>query len=354
MVIRTCGGRRVIAWRSWAGVSPERTITRTSGSGDALRDGERAQLLQRLLQVLLHVVAERLQRRDVDDVGAVLERAGTQQAVERPEKRRQRLAGAGRSGDQRVATGRDGRPSRLLRRRRRAETRFEPAPNQRRERHDCTSAPHPRPLLAPRGVTRQRGAFLFGETPGIGMSRVAKDRSLAPARGAIGTRPWRRGGGAAVATGSAAPQTLRVACRLGGALAGVGHRHPGLLRRDGDGDGAPDHLVPRGRPVRIPELRARPAVRPRVPRLASAARPPAVHAAPHRRARPDLRRRRRAPVLPLLAGLPDAARRLDGDLRRPTARTISIRRSTSCFSRSRSPSSGGCSGRHGAPAPAPR
>src|SRR5262249_59991982 len=81
-------------------------------------------------------------------------------------------------------------------------------------------------------------------------------------------------------------------------------------------DRASDHVVPGGRPVRLSELRARLARRPGVSRLAAAPCPPAVPPGSHRRPRPDLRRRRRAPLLPLLPRLPHAARRVDRDLRR--------------------------------------
>ena len=56
--------------------------------------GELLNLGQRLLQVLLNVVGERLQRRDVDDAGAIVELTGggtLNEAVDRPEKRGQRF-----------------------------------------------------------------------------------------------------------------------------------------------------------------------------------------------------------------------------------------------------------------------
>src|SRR5262249_3113743 len=96
---------------------------------------------------------------EVGEGGVAPERPRGQEPVERPEERRQRLARAGRRGDQRIGAGGDRGPSRLLCRRRRAEARFEPAANQRRERHGGTPTPHPRLLLAPRGGTRQRRCF---------------------------------------------------------------------------------------------------------------------------------------------------------------------------------------------------
>ena len=82
---------------------------------------QRADALQRSLQVALDVVAESLQRRYVDDPGLV--RQGTRgglphQLVDSAQERRQRLAGAGRRRDQGVAGGLDGRPGFVLRRRR--------------------------------------------------------------------------------------------------------------------------------------------------------------------------------------------------------------------------------------------
>jgi hypothetical protein len=119
-----CGGRLIIAWRSEAGVSPLRTATRIGGSA-----WPAASARARFLEVLLNVVGERLQRRDVDHQGPIIEPPRARHAnelVDRPEKRRERLAGAGRRRDQGVAFGGDRAPTRLLRRCRRGEARREP------------------------------------------------------------------------------------------------------------------------------------------------------------------------------------------------------------------------------------
>ena len=71
-----------------------------------------ADALQRRAQVLLDVVGERLQRRDVHEPRAplALGRGRGDQPVERPEERRQRLPGAGGGGDEHVLASRDRRP----------------------------------------------------------------------------------------------------------------------------------------------------------------------------------------------------------------------------------------------------
>ena len=72
-------------------------------------------------QVPLDVVVERLQRRDVEQpkpaAGASVE------LVDPVQERRERLAGAGRGGNEHVALRRDGRPGLRLRCRRRAPRR---------------------------------------------------------------------------------------------------------------------------------------------------------------------------------------------------------------------------------------
>ena len=84
-----------------------------------------ADAAQRRAQVLLHVVGERLQRRDVDEPRAVGAGIG-HQAVERPQERGERLARAGRGGDQRVLAGGDRRPCLRLGRGRLGEGAREP------------------------------------------------------------------------------------------------------------------------------------------------------------------------------------------------------------------------------------
>ena len=85
---------------------------------------------QRLLQVLLDVVRQRLEWRDVDHRRLVRQSVSDQgpahQIVDRREERRQRLARAGRGGDQRMAAGLDLRPGARLRLGRRAEALREP------------------------------------------------------------------------------------------------------------------------------------------------------------------------------------------------------------------------------------
>ena len=89
---------------------------------------------ERAVQVALDVVAERLQRRDVHDLGAVGEAAGeslTHELVDAGEKRSERLAGAGRGGDERAPSGEDVRPAEGLRLGRAPELRQEPVPDHR-------------------------------------------------------------------------------------------------------------------------------------------------------------------------------------------------------------------------------
>ena len=72
---------------------------------------------QRLLQVAVDVVAERLQGRDVQDRGRLGQRAvdrSAHQTVDRREERGQRLAGTGGRGDQGVPAVADLRPGALL------------------------------------------------------------------------------------------------------------------------------------------------------------------------------------------------------------------------------------------------
>ena len=85
--------------------------------------------LARLGQVLVDVGAERLQRRHVDDADLVGQRRHLpfrEQAVDRGQKRRQRLARARRRGDERVPAGGNRLPAALLRRRRLTDFSREP------------------------------------------------------------------------------------------------------------------------------------------------------------------------------------------------------------------------------------
>ena len=95
---------------------------------------KRANLAQRFLQVLLDVVAERLQGRDVDEAAFVIEFARERvanQPVERPQEGGQRLSRARGRGDERVASGGDFGPARILGSARLREFFTEPARDQR-------------------------------------------------------------------------------------------------------------------------------------------------------------------------------------------------------------------------------
>src|SRR3989304_1871753 len=96
--------------------------------------GTLADAPQRVLQGLLDVVSQGLQRGDIDDLRAV--RQGPRQRlhhqpVDRPEEGGQGLTGAGGCGDQRVPAGAYPPPAGLLRRSRAPETLAEPASDQR-------------------------------------------------------------------------------------------------------------------------------------------------------------------------------------------------------------------------------
>ena len=114
-----CGGCFRLWRRSPAVVSPVRTAVRISTSARPSAAQLGADAGERRLEVGADVVRERLQRRDVDDrrlVGEAARReAGAHQAVERGQERGQRLARAGRRGDQRVPAGADRRPGGRLR-----------------------------------------------------------------------------------------------------------------------------------------------------------------------------------------------------------------------------------------------
>ena len=91
---------------------------------------------QGLTQVLLDVVVERAERRDVDDVDPILQPAlqpQPMQVVHGPEEGGQRLAGARGRDDQRVASRRDGRPALALGDRRLREGLREPAADEGQE-----------------------------------------------------------------------------------------------------------------------------------------------------------------------------------------------------------------------------
>ena len=108
-----------------------RTATAGTGSSTPVAAAVARMPCERRAQVALDVVVERLERRDVEHAQAL---AGLRhEAVEEPQERRQRLAGAGRGAQQRVLARRDRRPALGLRGRRRPERAREPAPRVRRE-----------------------------------------------------------------------------------------------------------------------------------------------------------------------------------------------------------------------------
>jgi len=84
---------------------------------------------ERLVKVLLHVVAESLERRDVEDLGALakasVERL-TDEGVDAGEKGGESFAASGGSRNESVTLGEDVRPAGNLRLGGRAETRDEP------------------------------------------------------------------------------------------------------------------------------------------------------------------------------------------------------------------------------------
>ena len=109
VVTRMCGGRFSISRRSFISVSPVRTAVRISGISS--RAGRPAQdLAQRDFEVLLDVVAQRLQRRNVENFGAVAQFAGERlahQAIDADEECGERFARSSGSGDQRRAAGKN-------------------------------------------------------------------------------------------------------------------------------------------------------------------------------------------------------------------------------------------------------
>src|SRR5439155_4755251 len=83
-----------------------------------LRPQRGANSRQRFLEVLVNVVAQRLQRRHIEDPCLVRQRSRqsfTKQRVQRGQKSRQRFARTRRRGDQRVAARLDRRPAAFLR-----------------------------------------------------------------------------------------------------------------------------------------------------------------------------------------------------------------------------------------------
>ena len=108
--------------RSLAAVSPVRTSVRMATSANPLRASSLPYAFERRFEIAVDVVAERLERRDVDDLHSVRERPVetlADQVVDRGEEGGERLAGAGRRGDQRVPSGLDRGPGVRLGRARR-------------------------------------------------------------------------------------------------------------------------------------------------------------------------------------------------------------------------------------------
>jgi hypothetical protein len=129
------GGFFAIRARSAAGVSPVRTSTRIGTSGSPRR-AARLDPGERLLEVLLDVGAERLEGRDVEDLGHVAERSLDplpDEIVERREEGGEGLARSRRGGHEGVRLRADRRPGLALRGRRLRKARLEPRADDRME-----------------------------------------------------------------------------------------------------------------------------------------------------------------------------------------------------------------------------
>ncbi len=131
-VRRALAHAQALAGRRVAGAhpGPDLDVRQTLGLQRVADAGERG------FQIALDVVRERLQRRDVDDLGLVLEPAVKplpEQVVDRGEEGRERLARARGGRDQRVPAGPDRRPGLDLRRGRRREVAVEPRGDRRME-----------------------------------------------------------------------------------------------------------------------------------------------------------------------------------------------------------------------------
>ena len=127
-VRRRAQHRRALRLRRVAGAHGGRDPWRRK----ARRFGVAPDRAPRLRQVLVDVGAQRLERRDVhhaDFIGERRDERVARQFVERGQERGQRLTGAGRRGDERVAPVTNRRPSAQLRGCRRTDGRREPALN---------------------------------------------------------------------------------------------------------------------------------------------------------------------------------------------------------------------------------
>lgn len=121
-----------MAARAAAVVSPVRRAHRIAGRARPCSRHTAAIPSERGVEVLLHVTAQRLERRDVHDLDAVPELSGFRapsEGIDAREERRQRFAGPRRRSDQRIVSGDDLRPTARLRARRRLERALEPCAN---------------------------------------------------------------------------------------------------------------------------------------------------------------------------------------------------------------------------------
>ena len=97
VVTNMCGASLPMRWRSAAGVSPVRTAVRIGASAMPCASRQFRHARQRDVQILVDVVTQRLERRDVEDLRLVRQFADAglaHQRVDGRQKRRQRLAGA--------------------------------------------------------------------------------------------------------------------------------------------------------------------------------------------------------------------------------------------------------------------
>ena len=183
--------RRRMRSRSPAGVSPVRTQVRISTSGKPRALQRRADAGERRFEVALDVVRQRLERRDVDDLGLVREPVRERlahQRVDGREEGRERLAGAGRA-PRSARAGRPGSPAR-------------PAPAPPSARRSCGRTSRRRPdetgtlgSLAPKRMQMAPAAITAGRsrarswphrsaaTPNMGLGPAeSKCRRCSPAR----------------------------------------------------------------------------------------------------------------------------------------------------------------------------
>ena len=95
VVTRMCGGRFTIRWRSDAGVSPVRTAVRIAGSRSPRSAANACNSRQRNVEVLVNIVAERLQGRHIQNLrrfGQAAVQSRSDQIVEADQKRSESLA----------------------------------------------------------------------------------------------------------------------------------------------------------------------------------------------------------------------------------------------------------------------